>query len=221
MNGILFRTFISCLKDWRTCSWWRFCFPETGHLVYGRVESFILSSLLYFMYIHLLPHLMALTWPMSLKAKPPPSQYPHISQTSTLLRSLLSLRDDDQKRFIVVDQVINWVTDNKHAVNPLYLQSKMPQINLPVPTSSQFQTKGGLGVNSSQPRGQRTTSFQSPASPRVSRITSIVLGFSGFCFYFTHPYPTMNFRQMLTKPIRLNQPVKCKSLGTDLAMSQK
>lgn len=201
MNDNLFRIFISCLKDWRTCSWLRFCFPETGQLVYRPVESCILSPLLYFMYTHLLPHLIALTWSISFKTKLPRSQYPHISQISTLLRSLLSLKGDDQKRFIVVDQVINWVTDNNHAVNPLYLQSKMPQTNLPVPTYSQFQTKGGLGVNSSQPRGQGTTSFQLPASPRVCRITSIVLGFSGFCYYFTHPYPTTNFRQMLTKPI--------------------
>lgn len=67
MNGITFRTFISCLKDWRTCSWLRFCFPETGYLVYGPVESSILPLLLYFMYTHLLPHLIALTWSCSVK----------------------------------------------------------------------------------------------------------------------------------------------------------
>lgn len=158
INGTLSRIFISCLKDWQTCSWLKFCFPETGHLVYGAVESFILSPLLYFMYTHLLPHLIVLTWPISLKAKPPPSQYLHISQISTTTE--ISPLTKRWWLFIDIDQVINWVTDNKHAVNLSYLQSKMPQINLLVPTQPQFQTKGVLGVNSSQPRGQGATFFQ-------------------------------------------------------------
>lgn len=52
MNGTLFMIFISCLKGWRTCSWLRFCFSETGCLVYGPVESFILPPLLYFILMY-------------------------------------------------------------------------------------------------------------------------------------------------------------------------
>lgn len=82
-----------------------------------------------------------------------------------------------------IDQVIDWATDNKHAVNPLWLQSKMAEINLPVPTHSQFTgQKEDWGSTHHSPEDKEQLFFPSPASPRVSRITSMVLGFPGFAF---------------------------------------
>lgn len=220
MNGTLFRIFISCLKDWRTTSWLRFCFPETGHLVFGPVESFILSPLLYF---HVYPSsspFNCLNLTHLSESQAPSIPIPtHLTNTYTTEISTLT------KRWWAEEIYWPWSSYQLSYWQQACCKSVVPAEwnathkldcahTLPVPDKR----RTGGQLITAQRRGNF---FQSPASTRVSRIISIVLEFSGFCFYFTHPYPAMNFRQTLTKPIQLNRPFKCKSLGTNLPMSQK
>lgn len=113
------------------------------------------------------------------------------------------------KWFIAVEQVISRVTNNRLVLNPLWLQSKMPYLKLACAHMLiVHQKKWELGVNSSQPNWQVANFLNHMPTPRVFRITSTVLRFFVFYFYFAHPYPAPNFSQILTKTIQLNWPLK-------------